>query len=88
VKIDVEGAELAVLNGMRDNLQRGNIALMVEVTRNAVAVYDNLKNYGFQMYKSDKSSIDNAEKMGGNIFCVKAEDSRRSVFLSQMRSAS
>ena len=35
IKIDVEGAELAVLRGMQQTLRAENVALMVEVTEQA-----------------------------------------------------
>lgn len=40
IKIDVEGAELAVLRGMQQTLRAENVALMVEVTEQAAAVYE------------------------------------------------
>jgi FkbM family methyltransferase len=77
IKIDVEGAELSVLNGMRNTLQGESIALMIEVMKNPDAIYDLLTGSGFQMYRSDKGPVDGPEKMKGNVFCIKGEDGRR-----------
>jgi FkbM family methyltransferase len=82
VKIDVEGAEISVLYGMKKALQKNSIALMVEVTENQEAVYWLLKEYGFIMFNDSRKRIDDPQIMSGNIFCVKENDSRIAGFSS------
>ena len=46
IKIDAEGSELAVLRGMQQTLRAEKVALMVEVTEQASAVYELLTSAG------------------------------------------
>lgn len=85
VKIDAEGAELSILNGMQNTLRAENIALMVEVRRNSSEVHDLLTAYGFQLYQSDGRALSGVEKMGGNIFCLKEENSRKRLLFRDRR---
>jgi FkbM family methyltransferase len=76
VKIDVEGAELVVLRGMRECLKSSDVALMVEVTENHLAVYELLRNTGFRVYDAHGNQIQNASGMALNVFCLKEADER------------
>lgn len=69
IKIDVEGAELNVLEGAAETL--GDVhALMVEISRNHEKVYKLLSDHGFKAFlSSDVEIID--EFLGGNIFFIK-----------------
>ena len=50
VKIDTEGFELSVLNGMKEILKRDRPALWIEVSGNTVAdVYDLLSGFGYSL---------------------------------------
>jgi len=83
VKIDVEGAEISVLNGMRGTLRRGDVALMVEVTENEEPIYRLLREYGFIMFNDRKVPVEDPLNMAGNIFCVKGSGPRAGLFLRQ-----
>jgi FkbM family methyltransferase len=80
VKIDVEGAELQVLTGMKETLKAQNLALMVEVHENAAAVFSLLRDCGFLMFDQKKHPIAAAQDVKGNIFCLKGHDDRLEVF--------
>jgi FkbM family methyltransferase len=82
VKIDVEGAELNVLNGMKDTLKNKDIALMVEVTENPDEVFSLLIDAGFQLFTANKICVDDSTEMTGNVFCVKGNDDRIRGFSS------
>ncbi|MET0659707.1 MAG: FkbM family methyltransferase [Steroidobacteraceae bacterium] len=80
IKIDVEGAELAVLKGMQRTLRSENLALMVEVTEHAAAVYDLLTAAGFKPYSDRRTRIRNPEGLRENTFWLKDTDPRRQEF--------
>ena len=86
VKIDVEGAELSVLRGMKNCLEAGNVALMVEVTQNHLAVYDLLSRAGFSVFDAHGRHIKNAAAMAFNVFCLKDDDERLPAFRSDFGS--
>ncbi len=86
VKIDVEGAELLVLRGMKDTLRRNGIALMVEVTEKAPQVWSLLREADFLTFRPNRSPINNVEGLQGNVFCIKADDDRVRVFSTFGRS--
>lgn len=64
-KIDVEGFEYKALKGLQKLLSNPKIAVLVEITDNwlnemgtsAAAVYDMMKNYGFEAYEISRSSL-------------------------------
>jgi FkbM family methyltransferase len=80
VKIDVEGAELAVLKGMDRILQSGNVALMVEVTDNAPAVYDLLTTAGFKAFTERRDPIRSSGTLAENSVWIKEADPRYGLF--------
>jgi len=82
VKIDVEGAEISVLYGMKKALQNDRIVLMIEVTENQETIYRLLKECGFIMYNDSRRPIDDPQYMNGNVFCVKENDLRINRFSS------
>lgn len=82
IKIDVEGAEVNVLNGMKDTLEKNDIALMVEVTENPSDVFSLLIGAGFKLFSSNKNPVDDSRDMKGNIFCVKEKDNRIRILSS------
>jgi FkbM family methyltransferase len=79
VKIDVEGAELGVLRGMQRTLRTHNLALMVEVTEQASAVYDLLTSAGYRAYSERGTPILDAAQLQENTFWLKDSDSRRQM---------
>jgi FkbM family methyltransferase len=80
VKIDVEGAEFHVLNGMRETLKTKDLALMVEVHENLEEVFLLLRDSGFLMFDPKRNPIKDAKDVRGNIFCIKKNDARMEVF--------
>ena len=80
IKIDAEGAELAVLRGMQRTLRAENVALMVEVTEQASAVYELLTSAGYKAYSERKTPIRSPEELRENTFWLKDSDSRRQLF--------
>jgi hypothetical protein len=82
VKIDVEGAELAVLKGMDGVLQSGSVVLMVEVTDNAPAVYNLLTAAGFKAFTDRREPICSSGNLTENSFWIKESDPRFGSFAS------
>jgi FkbM family methyltransferase len=80
IKIDAEGAEFAVLGGMRHMLRPENVALMVEVTEQASAVYQLLTSAGYKAYSERRTPIRSPEELRGNTFWLKDSDSRYRFF--------
>jgi FkbM family methyltransferase len=76
VKIDVEGAELSVLRGMKHCLETGTVALMVEVTENHLAVFELLRDAGLSVFDAHGRQIQNASALPFNVFCLKDDDER------------
>jgi FkbM family methyltransferase len=68
LKIDVEGAELAVLQGARETLRRVRSA-MVEVTENHRAVIDLLREAGLDLLDEHGRAVD--VPTGDNVFAVR-----------------
>ena len=71
IKIDAEGAELAVLRGMQQTLRAENVALMVEVTEQASAVYELLTSAGYKAYSERRTPIRSPEELHENTFWLK-----------------
>jgi FkbM family methyltransferase len=67
VKIDVEGAELAVLRGATATLVHAR-AIMIEVARDKAAVFDILTNAGFALSTDTGAAITKPAQMQGNVF--------------------
>ena len=80
IKIDAEGSELAVLRGMQQTLRAENVALMVEVTEQASAVYELLTSAGYKAYSERRTPICSPEELHENTFWLKHSDSRRQLF--------
>jgi FkbM family methyltransferase len=66
IKIDVEGAELRVLQGATSTLNT-TTALMVEISQNHEDIYDLLFNLGFSAKDSEGKKLSDNTR-GGNIF--------------------
>ena len=87
VKIDVEGAELSVLRGMKETLRHEDVALMVEVTEDHAPIYSFLKDHGYLLFDDRKMPIDEVQKIGGNVFCIRKNSPRADLFQSRVRGA-
>lgn len=70
LKIDVEGAELAVLRGATKVLSRAR-AIMIEVTRNQIGVFNALETHGFSLSDPNGRKITTPDQLVGNIFAIK-----------------
>ena len=71
VKINVEGSELSVLQGMAKVLDAPEITLMIEVTEQHRAVFEVLHGAGFRMFTPRMKRIESAVDLEGNVFCFK-----------------
>lgn len=82
IKIDVEGNELNVLNGMKSILAENDSVLMVEVTENAQDILTLLIDIGFQVFSPKKKPLVDLADIKNNIFCVKGNNDRSKIFTS------
>ena len=70
VKIDVEGAELSVLIGMRDCLKRHSPSMMIEIAYNKREIFDLLRGDDYQLFSPCLQRIKDHKELGGNTFCL------------------
>ncbi len=70
IKIDVEGAELLVLQGAENLLAQRKIPLMVEVTCDAAPIFAMMKEAHYRLFFEDGREVTSAASMVGNIFCL------------------
>ncbi len=70
IKIDVEGAELNVLQGMKEIL-KDNLILMVEVTENKEEVYNLLSSYNYMLFTPNKRKIESYNELSSDTFAIK-----------------
>ena len=70
LKIDVEGAELAVLRGGTNVLQAAR-AIMIEVSRDHDAIFEMLTALGFALSQPSGAAIVDASEMDGNVFATR-----------------
>ncbi len=73
VKVDVEGAELDVLNGMHNTLVDVRPALLIELTHRHSEVLRVLSDAGYGLFDEDLRPIDDATHIEGNFFALPAE---------------
>jgi FkbM family methyltransferase len=73
IKIDVEGAELMVLQGMTECLKNIKPILMVELTNNNKDVIDLVKSYGYEVYNPEGQVFDLDSQNDQNTFCLHKE---------------
>ena len=73
VKMDVEGAELLALRGMKHCLSHHRPVLMIEITREQEAVYAVLCQNDYAMFHIDRMRITRAGDLRGNTFCIPKE---------------
>jgi hypothetical protein len=72
VKIDVEGAELDVLDGMQDTLNQIRPALLIEVTHRHADVLRVLNRAQYSVFDDGLHPILESKSFGGNIFALPA----------------
>lgn len=82
VKIDVEGAELLVLEGMERCLAECPPKLMVEVTAEAEEVRRTLAGHGYRLLTPRLAPLMDSEALRGNVFCLHAR--RHRALLAQL----
>ncbi|HVU88680.1 MAG TPA: FkbM family methyltransferase [Pirellulales bacterium] len=70
IKIDVEGFESEVLQGMREVLRTQRPKLMVEVTRHPEEVWSILQSAGYIAFGEDLKVLTSAQELHGNVFCM------------------
>lgn len=70
IKIDVEGAELAVLRGATKVLTRTR-ALMIEVARDHEAIFALLNEAGFSLSDEHGTPLQSAAALKGNVFALR-----------------
>ena len=68
IKIDVEGAEYSVLEGMVETLKKPALALMVEVTSRHAEVFALMAREEYRMYGPDRQLIASPDALRGNVF--------------------
>jgi FkbM family methyltransferase len=78
IKIDVEGAELNVLQGARETIRRYKPTLMLEVNLGHQAIYDLVRENGYHIYDDKLNQLEQPQPTGmPNIFCVHRDNIRR-----------
>ena len=70
VKIDVEGAELNVLRGMKNCLKRHSPSMMIEIAFNKREILDLLQDNEYQLFSPGLQIIKDYRELRGNTFCL------------------
>jgi FkbM family methyltransferase len=70
IKIEIQGAELFGINGMKRILKEYTPILMIEVTRNWEAIYSTLNQEGYLMFTTTKKILNIKSSHKGHIFCL------------------
>ncbi|HEY3856191.1 MAG TPA: FkbM family methyltransferase [Verrucomicrobiae bacterium] len=82
IKIDVEGFELSVLNGMAGTIARCRPKLMVEVQADQEKIYQMLVGGGYVLFDARLSIRLKPRDLRGNIFALHSENHR--MLLNQL----
>lgn len=80
IKVDVEGAELAVLEGMQHTLRSNKVALMVEITVETDKVLALLSALDYRLFSVTGQRVVQGEPVRGNVFCFRSDDPRARTF--------
>lgn len=70
IKIDVEGFEMEVLQGMQGVLSSQHPKMMIEVTRHPEQVWQILQSLGYVAFGEELRVIRSAQELHGNVFCM------------------
>jgi FkbM family methyltransferase len=70
VKIDVEGFEHEVVDGMRFVLETHRPSIMVEIQANHAAIFELLTNAGYWLCTPQAQPLRDATQLAGNTFCL------------------
>jgi FkbM family methyltransferase len=73
IKIDIEGAEFLALSGATGILAEHRPMLMVEVTRQAVNVFDLLTRAGYQLFTPEGTPLRDAQGLNENVCAIHPE---------------
>ncbi len=73
VKIDVEGFEFGVLEGMQKTVNRLKPIIMVEVQDSEKEILDYFASRGYKIYCENRSEVTETDQMKGNLFCLHAK---------------
>jgi FkbM family methyltransferase len=73
IKIDVEGFEMEVLQGMLETISSEHPKLMIEVTRHPEEVWQILQSRGYVVFGEELRLIGTAKELHGNVFCMHSE---------------
>jgi hypothetical protein len=85
IKIDVEGPDLMVLEGMSETLQLPQLALMVEVKHRAPEVFRLLSAAGFRGFSGHGKPILDPSGLDDNSSWLKDGDPRMRVLCGEPR---
>ena len=80
IKIDVEGHEHQVLQGMTQLLSECDPVIMVEVTKYHSSVFEQLRTAGFYAYTDSYSAVNEPEIAQGNTFFVRPSNKHYDLF--------
>ncbi|EDP69608.1 hypothetical protein FBALC1_05468 [Flavobacteriales bacterium ALC-1] len=70
IKIDIEGAELFALQGMRKTLELHSPTLMVEISENILEVVKILRDFGYILINPQKNILTDNFGNNFNVFCI------------------
>lgn len=70
IKFDIEGAELAALQGASHVIEQNHPGLMVEVTMNQAAVSEFLRARGYVLFNDLGAVLHEGRPVGGNVFAL------------------
>ena len=73
IKIDVEGFELGVLQGMQAIVEKQQPIIMVEVQDSEQEILQYFSSRAYKLYSEDRSEVTRTDQMDGNLFCLHAE---------------
>ena len=70
IKIEIQGAEIFGINGMRRILKEYTPILMIEISKNWETIYSTLNQEGYLMFTANKKILNIKSSHKGHIFCL------------------